>query len=484
MITPRPYQIQNADKACRLLQEYGIAYLSMEVRTGKSITALLTADKYFTERGGSKGKRVLCLTKKKAIASIQEDYIALYGAQDSFALTVTNYEQLAKLKDVESYDLIICDEAHCLGQFPKPADRTKYLKQVCSGKPVMFLSGTPTPESLSQIYHQLWVSSFSPFRGYHNFYAWASEFVFKEERSINGLDVPDYSMNSGATIRALEANIRKIKIPLPLQEAYQGEIAQKLALVQRHRADIERVRKDIADHKARIQAGFQHLLVAFSQKDAGFEQAVQEEVLTIAMLPHTYALANMLLKDRIVIGRDGSEVLGDTEVKLKQKLHQIYSGTVLTEEGEMKVFDTTKADAIVTHFEGQKIAIFYKFRAEFELLKSKFGDRLTDSPEVFRDAGPERIFCAQIQSGREGINLSSADCLVMYNIDYSSLSYTQARARLQTQDKTAACKLYWLFAEGGIESHIYEVVKKKQDYSLWYFRKDYHIQKTTEAKNV
>jgi hypothetical protein len=41
----------------------------------------------------------------------------------------------------------------------------------------------------------------------------------------------------------------------------------------------------------------------------------------------------------------------------------------------------------------------------------------------------------QIVAGREGVNLSTADALVFYNIDFSATSYWQARARLQTKDR-------------------------------------------------
>jgi hypothetical protein len=35
------------------------------------------------------------------------------------------------------------------------------------------------------------------------------------------------------------------------------------------------------------------------------------------------------------IGKNGEEIIADTEVKFMQKLHQIYSGTVLPEEGRL-----------------------------------------------------------------------------------------------------------------------------------------------------
>ena len=81
------------------------------------------------------------------------------------------------------------------------------------------------------------------------------------------------------------------------------------------------------------------------------------------------------------------------------------------------------------------------------------------------------VFISQIQSGREGINLSTADCLIMYNIDFSAVSYWQARARLQTKDRAAPAIVFWIFTDGGIEEKIYNVVQSKKDFTLNHYKK-------------
>ena len=83
------------------------------------------------------------------------------------------------------------------------------------------------------------------------------------------------------------------------------------------------------------------------------------------------------------------------------------------------------------------------------------------------------MFVSQIVSGREGLNLSSADALVFYNIDFSAVSYWQSRARIQTKDRTKESKIYYVFAEKGIEDKIYKAVMDKKDYTLSHFKKDF-----------
>jgi hypothetical protein len=161
------------------------------------------------------------------------------------------------------------------------------------------------------------------------------------------------------------------------------------------------------------------------------------------------------------------------------KMHQIFSGTVITEKKDGIVFDNSKAKFIKEHFAGKKIGIFYKFTAERIMLTWAFGaDKLTEDPAEFNERD-DKTFFSQIQSGREGVNLSTADCLVFLNIDYAAVSYWQARARLQSKDRVKEAVIYWVFAEGGIEEKIYKAVMDKKDYTLAYFKKDYQIKKQT-----
>ena len=74
-------------------------------------------------------------------------------------------------------------------------------------------------------------------------------------------------------------------------------------------------------------------------------------------------------------------------------------------------------------------------------------------------------------SGREGISLRQADCLVYYNIDFSATSYWQSRDRMTTKDRIKN-EVYWIFSQGGIEDQIYKAVVNKKDYTLNHFKKD------------
>jgi hypothetical protein len=374
----------------------------MECRTGKTLTALSIAVLYGA-------KSVLVITKKKAIASILADYTALGG---KFAIDVINYESASKA--IGKYDLVIIDEAHTLGAFPKPSVRTKVIRDLCVELPIIYLSGTPSPESYSQLYHQFWVSSFSPWKEYKNFYKWAKKYVIPRERFINGFNVRDYSC----------AN------------------------------------KDLIDTDTR------HLFIDYSQEDAGFECNINEHLLTVIMDSQTMEYLNTLRHDKVLhIGN--SVILGDTPAKLMSKMHQLSSGSVIDEEGVRLITDTSKAEFVKAMFPGMKIAIFYVYQSEADLLHAQFPN-WTDVPEEFQ-ASDDKVFICQVRRAREGVRLDSADALIFFNLEYSYLSYEQGRNRLVSKERSTPAEVYFLLSDCGIESDIIRAVKDKTDFTWSYY---------------
>jgi len=409
-ITLRPYQIEISTRAAEHLDKNKFVYLSMEVRCGKTLTALNCLDHFILDK-------VLFITKKKAISSIESDWQALLP---SYNLLVTNYDQLHNIK--EKFDAIVIDEAHSLGSFPKPALRAKETKRVIelSNDPyVIFLSGTPSPESYSQMFHQMWVlGKRSPFSKYINFYRWANDYVKVWQRVINGNRINVY--DNGLK---------------------------------------EKIMRDLSKH-----------MISFTQSEAGFTTSVNETVLHVRMSDKTYQMCDKLKKDLVLEGK-GDVILADTPVKLMQKLHQMYSGTIILESGNRLVFDTTKAEFIRERFKGKRIAVFYKFQAELDCLLSVFQEDMTTDLGKFH-AGSCNNFAIQIVTGREGISLKQADYLVYYNIDFSATSYWQSRDRLTTMDRLNN-EVFWVFAEDGIEDKIYKVVQSKKSFTISHFKKDF-----------
>ena len=184
MIEFRDYQTNIIKKGTSIIKEHRFLYLAMEVRTGKTLTSLGICSNLGINN-------VLFITKKKAIKSIEDDY-KLYNP--SYKITVINYESLHKVPR-KGWDVIICDEAHGMGAFPKPNGRAKKVKEIVfwNDPYIILLSGTPTPEAYSQMYHQVYFIPKNPFKTFRNFYEFARQYVSVVKKKIGGLYINDYS---------------------------------------------------------------------------------------------------------------------------------------------------------------------------------------------------------------------------------------------------------------------------------------------------
>lgn len=396
----RDYQTKIIHTGTKQVNSKGWCYLAMEVRTGKTLTSLGIANNL--------GGRVVFVTKKKAIGSVESD-VKLLGSE-GISVEVINYESVHKIDSPQTVNVWILDEAHVMGAFPKPTKRAKTIRKLIGNGKVIFLSGTPTPETTSQIFHQMWVlGERSPFAKYRNFYSWAREHC----------DI--YEMKIG---------------PYPVKK-------------------YDRCRYDVNELE----------LITFTQAEAGFKNKINEHFLEVKMNDRTKATIKQLRKDKVIMGKT-EDLLADTPVKEMSKVHQLSSGTVKFESGNSMILDHSKAVFIKEYFEGKKIAIFYKFKAELEMLQEWFD--VTQDIEEFNTT--DKTLCLQFVSGREGTKLSEADCLVYFNVDFSATTYWQARDRMTTIDREVS-DIYYIVSDCGIEREVYKAVRKKKNYTQQYYER-------------
>ena len=237
----RDYQAEIVKRSLEVLNAFRFVYLAMEVRTGKTLTSLS-----IVQQTGA--KRVLFLTKKKAISSIEDDY---FNFGFDFDLVAINYESMHKIKG--PFDFLILDEAHGMGAYPKPSKRAKDVNNFISqyNPLVILLSGTPTPESYSQMYHQVYGIPNNPFGRYANFYKFAKDYVDVQTRHFNGFVSNDYSNG----------------------------------------------KKSITDMMKRYT-------LSYSQIEAGFKVNTVEHILEVEMSDKVHRIADKLRRDLVVEGKD------------------------------------------------------------------------------------------------------------------------------------------------------------------------------------
>lgn len=408
-----PHQIRGIETGVAKLRKFRLLYLRFWMRKGKTLTALHIAEKCLVNTPDA---RVLFVTELEPIPSIKSDFQMMQHAYGDlhFKLTVINFESLHKVEN-EKYNIIIVDEVHRISRYAKPAKVCLQLKKICYGKAVILLSATPTPESFSQYFHQFYISSFNPFYKYANFYKWAEDYVDVEV--VNHHGIPSNVYDRG--------NINKI---WPV---------------------------------------ISHLFVSVRPEEGGTVNPVNHHVLEVEMSGKAIEIYNALLKDKIYINENDEAVIANDGAELNSKLAQISSGTIRFDENidgiiynEGVIIDDSKAVFIKSQFAGRKIAILYRYIAEGIMLRNHFPNHTSDFNEF--NNRTDLVYINQIRSARVGINLASADDLVMFNIEDSALSFIQGSARTQSMYRTDPVNVYWIFSKHGIEKEIYQKVNEKK----------------------
>jgi hypothetical protein len=407
----RQVQLDKSNELNDILRRFKIAFLFGKTRSGKTLTALNAVHLFGA-------KKVLFITTKKAMKSIQEDYEAMFF---DYKLTLVNYESVHKIEN-NDFDFLICDESHKLSAFPKPSIRAKFIRTNFSNLPIILMTGTPAAESASQYYHQFFISDYSPFINYQNFYKWSKDFVSVEQKRIGTHTINDYSNGKFESI---------LKIINPY-------------------------------------------IVRMTRKEAGIELEADEHYRFIEVPERLRSLAERLIKERAIVGND-AVLSAETPAKLQSKIHQIFNGSVILEDynGDIKgpiILSPYKADYIKENFKGKRLAIMYYYQAEWEILKQVFGDKITNDLNEFHNSGT--IHIAMQQSSIEGVNLSLADCLIFMNFGFSAKNYLQALTRLTVKGRTSN-DVYFVLEKNGINSRILNALKNKENYHLESFKNDF-----------
>ena len=293
---PLEHQLKAAEQAFNILLNNGYVYINGQPRSGKTLTAILVAEKV-------KGK-CLVLTKKQAIPGWDK----FIQTREPNKFKVINYEQLGKIngRSVEFkenpkwYSLVVIDESHNIGAYPKPSSRQKLIKIFCSELPHIHLSGTPVIESANAIYHQMNLGAYSPFK-YPTFYDFFKVYGIPNNIWIRGQSIPQYN-------------------------EFKPELLDKI--------------------KA--------FTVYMSQADAGITTEVKDKIHYINLNPTTKNLDNTLYKKR-VLEYGNIHYIADSIMKLRTGLHQLEGGT-LKVDSDYKMLDCSneKIEYIYNNFENSE----------------------------------------------------------------------------------------------------------------------------------
>lgn len=425
MITLMKHQEKGLVQIIRKLDVRKICLLSGECRVGKSLTALAVANRV--------GGDVLFITKKKAIASVEADALALGMTCN---LTTINYESIHKV-EVTKWSLIVCDEAHSsITKRGKPS--STYLKVQDhfrqSGAMALMMSGTLFPETYAQAYPIVSVTCRGPWLQFRDFYSWWNQAGHYKTKASGGYGI------AGATKR-----IRA------------GMTAP----------DYDQV------NEAKILNDIKPVMVKMTRLDAGFD-VVKSEVKTFS-----YDNLGMVLASKLIM-KDGYLTIEDQDGKMRecvyegaaqrlQGAHMLTGGTLIDEAGEAFTLGNghhpyARIEAcfkFCRYVGGSQFAIMTTYIHERVYLLGFLGYEATDDYEDFK-AGGFRYWVCSLMTHSMGFDLSWMDgCQILYSIPWSGSHWAQVGDRQLKHDRTEEAVVGVPLMIGGLDNYVYKGVTEK-----------------------
>lgn len=174
------------------------------------------------------------------------------------------------------------------------------------------------------------------------------------------------------------------------------------------------------------------------------------------------------LKKELVLTSDDNEVTAANAAALSNKLSQMASGAVYSDDGSIIKVHDGKLDAledIIESMNGKPLLVAYWFKHDLERIKKRFDVREIKSSKDISDWNSGKIPVALIHpaSAGHGLNLQSGgSTLVWFSLPWSLELYQQTNARLWRQGQTASTVvIQHIITKNTIDAKILNALKAK-----------------------
>ena len=174
------------------------------------------------------------------------------------------------------------------------------------------------------------------------------------------------------------------------------------------------------------------------------------------------------LKKELVLTSDDNEVTAANAAALSNKLSQMASGAVYSDDGNIVEVHDSKLDAledIIESMNGKQLLVAYWFKHDLERIKKRFDVREIKSSEDISDWNSGKIPVALIHpaSAGHGLNLQNGgSTLVWFSLPWSLELYQQTNARLWRQGQTAnTVVIQHIITKDTIDAKILNALKAK-----------------------
>jgi len=434
----RPYQEEAVAKALSVMRDGGGFALLLEQRTGKTATALKIAD---TLR--PKHLWVICPKAGGAAPEVWwreiGKWMKLHSGLNDTQIRIENYEQWvskrkARYKEAKYLNdlLLICDESHYIKS--RGATRSRVVRKLARfARWRLALTGTPIAQGIQD--------------------AWA-QFDFIDPGVFGKFD---NTYKDPATRKEV------------LEEGFEGRYLIRGGYKQH---DVVGIKNEKEFHQKFHAHSYRKTLREARDKPL--------------MLKYTKVPVALNKRARVAYEELKADLVTEVnkrQIKVKNvlasliKLQQVTGGSVLVApevEGEKatlldisreKLFAMTQTIREAQKKHAGKFIVIARFRHEIDRIAQELA-RLGYHAGVVRGGEPydgrfkQDCLVMQIQAGI-AVDMSAADCIICYSIDFSMLNFEQARFRILDFNKPVG-HYYFLNATDTIDEDIYLAITRKK----------------------
>ncbi|MCI1574722.1 MAG: DEAD/DEAH box helicase [Weizmannia coagulans] len=354
------------------------------------------------------------LRVSKVLGSREKRIEALSRAADIYVINRENVEWLVNFyKTKWPFDMVVIDE---LSSFKSSkAKRFRALKKVRPFiKRIVGLTGTPAPNSLIDLWPQLYLLDGGERLG-KTVTSYRNKYFTPDQRNRNII----YSWR--------------------LRPEAEKEIHEKISDI-----CISMQAKDWLKLPKRI-----------------------DNIVRIPLDAKSKQKYKQLEKDLLLPFAD-SDVVADTAAVLSNKLLQLANGAIYDENGDVQEVHTAKLDKledIVEEANGQPILVFYTYKHDLARIQKRFKQaRILDTSADIADwnAGKIEILLAHPASAGHGLNLQDGGhIIVWFGLTWSLELYQQANARLDRQGQKQSVIVHHLVADGTVDLDVIKALENK-----------------------
>lgn len=366
------------------------------------------------------------LTFSIVLGSAKKRIEALNKEADVYVINRENTEWLCEQfqKQKMPFDMLVIDE---LSSFKSPSSKRfrALAKRRNEFKRIVGLTGTPSPNSLIDLWSQIYLLDGG--------LALGSKVTHYRDVYFRQRMMPNYSIKYTIKDEFSKKEIQK-KIK-PLCVSMSAEEYLKMPQMLFNKISVELSKEEMNQYK--------------------------------------------FMEENYILSFENGEVVTATSAGvLTCKLLQLSSGAIYNVDKEPQQFHTQKIEVLKETIEqlvnsGENVLLFYIFKHEkdriLEALKSYKIRCLTDNQDV-KDWNNKdiQILLAQPQSTAYGLNLQQGGHhIIWYSLTWNLEHYQQANARLYRQGQDKPVMIHHLIAKDTIDEVVFMALRKKENVQHW-----------------